>query len=273
MLENSKMDSVFDSAEKDAVAFDIMFDEDDSLIDTVNGVNEAGDPLTGADVIEVKQSEDKDISNDVNKDAEGKSEAKVLDTSVTNTELNKKSDADEFHGDAEKDYQEDKGVTKEADPEDIAATVDKAVESVDIEAILGEDADYCDDNQCCDSDPKNVCPTCGGDGCPECKEDGAPVAPVETPTVTDPQECTDDDNVQTPSYDDDDEDIALAMGEGIDIETILGEKAATEKEIVDDDKEDEDIDEVEDMKDKKVKKGLDYEYEDEELIDIALNGK
>ena len=43
------MDSVFANCTSDELDFDLMFDEDDSLIDAVCGVNEAGIPWTGPD--------------------------------------------------------------------------------------------------------------------------------------------------------------------------------------------------------------------------------
>ena len=41
------MDSVFADCTADELEFDIMFDEDDSLIDIVEGFTEDGIPLTG----------------------------------------------------------------------------------------------------------------------------------------------------------------------------------------------------------------------------------
>ena len=54
-------DSVFDGYNTDD--FDAIFDQEDSLVDTVNGCNEAGDPLTGVDFDELHQTEDDDDSD------------------------------------------------------------------------------------------------------------------------------------------------------------------------------------------------------------------
>ena len=45
----SGMDSVFDQCTQDELDFDVMFDDEDSIIDTIAGVDEAGVPLTGPD--------------------------------------------------------------------------------------------------------------------------------------------------------------------------------------------------------------------------------
>ena len=63
------MDSVFANCTSDELDFDLMFDEDDSLIDAVCGVNEAGIPWTGPDP-ETEYQVDGDASYS-EKDAEG----------------------------------------------------------------------------------------------------------------------------------------------------------------------------------------------------------
>lgn len=63
------MDSVFANCTSDELDFDLMFDEDDSLIDAVAGVNEAGIPWTGPDP-ESEYQLDGDASYS-EKDAEG----------------------------------------------------------------------------------------------------------------------------------------------------------------------------------------------------------
>ena len=79
-------DSVFANANDEELEFDVMFDQEDSLIDTVVGCSESGDPLTGAENCPAATAEersddesnpdyDKDIdaadSKDAPKDAEG----------------------------------------------------------------------------------------------------------------------------------------------------------------------------------------------------------
>ena len=42
-------DTVFANANDEELEFDVMFDQEDELIDTIVGCNESGDPLTGAE--------------------------------------------------------------------------------------------------------------------------------------------------------------------------------------------------------------------------------
>ena len=78
-------DSVFADASKEETEFEVMFDTEDDLIDTIAGCNENGDPLTGADPCPSATAEDRsdsdsdvdyegmdaDDSKDAPKDAEG----------------------------------------------------------------------------------------------------------------------------------------------------------------------------------------------------------
>lgn len=72
------MDSVFANCTSDELDFDLMFDEDDSLIDAVCGVDEAGVPWTGPDP-ETEYQIDGDSSYS-EKDAEG---SKDLDIPIS----------------------------------------------------------------------------------------------------------------------------------------------------------------------------------------------
>ena len=79
-------DTVFANANDEELEFDVMFDQEDSLIDTIVGCNESGDPLTGAENCPAATAEersdnesnpdyekdiDADDSKDAPKDAEG----------------------------------------------------------------------------------------------------------------------------------------------------------------------------------------------------------
>ena len=79
-------DSVFANAKDEELEFEVMFDQEDALIDTIVGCNESGDPLTGAEPCPAATAEErsddesnpdyeKDIdaadSKDAPKDAEG----------------------------------------------------------------------------------------------------------------------------------------------------------------------------------------------------------
>ena len=57
-------DTVFANAKDEELEFDIMFDQEDDLIDTIVGCNENGDPLTGADPCPVATAEDRSSSDD-----------------------------------------------------------------------------------------------------------------------------------------------------------------------------------------------------------------
>lgn len=142
------MDSVFACCAEDELEFDTMFDQEDSLIDTINGVNEAGDPLTGVDFVDLHQDHDeadvddvKDVRSDDEpmgvKDAEGTEDPEQLDTSVKG-EVGKESDADKLYGDSEEKYQED----KEKEPKPDASEVEKTIEDVvEASAYLEEETE------------------------------------------------------------------------------------------------------------------------------------
>lgn len=61
------MDSVFANCTDKELAFDVMFDSDDSLIDAVAGVDEAGDPVTGPDFV-YKEQEELDALSEADED-------------------------------------------------------------------------------------------------------------------------------------------------------------------------------------------------------------
>ena len=148
----NSMDSVFAGSTEEELEFDVMFDQEDSLIDTVNGVNENGDPLTGVDFEDLHQTQDnssveclKDVQSDDEpmgaKDMEGTDEPTQDDNSVKG-ELGKKSDADDFHGNAEEDYQEkDEKNPPKPDDGDVTKTIDNVIESGDIDEELDGDDD------------------------------------------------------------------------------------------------------------------------------------
>ena len=58
MAYTDQFDSVFDQSADDALDFDVMFDEDDALIDSVEGVREDGTPLTGDEFEGIHLSDD-----------------------------------------------------------------------------------------------------------------------------------------------------------------------------------------------------------------------
>lgn len=250
------MESVFSGAILDDEEFDAIFDQEDSLIDTVVGVDEAGDPLTGKDFDELHQTEDDDVTPDDikdelgdehdmgNKNAEGTDENEILDTSVKGEE-GKESDADKLYKDAEEDYQDDKKDPK-PDEDSVTDTIEKGIdEAEDIEAVLG-------------GDDEEHGPDCTCEACSKAKKESAVEGEVKN----------DKDSVPTEPED---------VEESIDIDHIFSEDTATGadsdvKDIVDADPENDqkDIDAV--MDDAAAKKDLSYELSDEDLIDAAING-
>lgn len=248
MSMTDNMDSVFANCTADEQEFDTIFDTEDSLIDTVAGVNESGDPITGADFEDLHQTEDdatvKDVQDELGpdhdeklgaKDPEGSKEAEVLDTSVKDSEVNKDSDADKFYGDAEDQYQDQKDSTSKVDDSDVTGTIEKSVD---------ESADECKD---CDRDIDAELNADDGDDS-EVKESA---------------DGEDRDIDAELNADDDDDDIDSELNEASRVKT---------KDV--DDSEDEDIESVANEKiGKKASTDLSYDIEDEELLDLVLNGK
>lgn len=144
------MDSVFSGSTNDALDFDVIFDYEDSLIDTVNGVNEAGEPLTGVDYQDLHQTQDDATAKDVRdgeaddntmgaKNVEGTKFTDELDQSLGS--YAKKSDADDLYGTSEKDYQKlGNGPTPYTD--EIEKTIEKGIQA---ESYLYEKSCHEDD--------------------------------------------------------------------------------------------------------------------------------
>lgn len=126
------MDSVFAGCCNDESDFDVLFDREDSLIDTVNGVNESGDPLTGVDFADLHQTDDEATAKDVKEydaddekmgapNPEGTKETEEPDNSVKG-EVDKESEADKF---IDSDTKEPE--VKEDD--DVTDNIEKVMES------------------------------------------------------------------------------------------------------------------------------------------------
>ena len=62
-------DTVFANANDEELEFEVMFDQEDSLIDTIIGCNESGDPLTGAENCPAATAEERSC-DDCNPDYE-----------------------------------------------------------------------------------------------------------------------------------------------------------------------------------------------------------
>ena len=88
-MENitSKMDSVFDSASDIVSDFDVMFDEDDHLVDVVEGFASNGKPLTGDEFEDIHLSDDEKGDLDSTSDLDDDCDPKDIKDALTGDEL------------------------------------------------------------------------------------------------------------------------------------------------------------------------------------------
>jgi hypothetical protein len=70
MAFTDKMDSVFDGMSDAELDFDVMFDEDDALVDLVEGFTEDGKPLTGDEFEDVHLGDDEGGSDSIDADCD-----------------------------------------------------------------------------------------------------------------------------------------------------------------------------------------------------------
>ena len=137
------MDSVFDNCTNDELDFDVIFDEDDELIDTVCGVKENGEPLTGVDFEELHNTDDEADPDDLRdalgpdndnlqgakkSDIEGAEENELCDRQeIKNLEKNGESDIDKFldADNREDDYAEGKANGKPVDADTVTGYIKK----------------------------------------------------------------------------------------------------------------------------------------------------
>lgn len=235
-MENLKnQDSVFDKCTEDELEFDTMFDTEDSLIDTVNGVNEAGEPLTGDEYATLHHVEDdatpKDMKDELGEghdtgDAgdcpEGSEKQEVLDTSVKG-EVDKPSDADKTYANTEEEYHNNDDKGADPNPENIESEMDSAV------------SEGCSKKKACKEDTVE-------EGCSKKKV------------------CKEEDDIDTILNSDDDEDEIVDEAAKSDVEAVANA---------------EDIDAIlnDTEKDVKAPKDLSYDPSDEQLLDLVMNNK
>lgn len=248
-MTGNDFDSVFANSADELNEFDVIFDEDDSIIDTVNGVNEAGDPLTGVDFPELHQTDDdatpkdieKELGNNNNtfgaKNIEGTEGFEPDDNSKLDT---KPSDADKFERDAECKYQCDNKNGPEPE-DDVTDTIDAALgesfyNESEYEADKYESGAEDEYQHLMDKEPK----------------EGEDVTDLITSALGE-KCCTEDDDPAECSADDDEDDL---------IDNALGEAA----------EEDDDDEAIEEVEDDSEKPSIDLSYgdEDDELINIAM---
>ena len=147
----ANMDSVFDGVSDNQLDFDTIFDSEDSLIDTVEGTNESGIPITTAMAIDsLRESgfmDEADLLTDVNK-SEG--DGRIPGEPTTDEGTGKNQSPEGTEKDPEETYNDGNEGMKSAIPgtgnsSESNADCDKDAEtalsneSVDIDTLLAED--------------------------------------------------------------------------------------------------------------------------------------
>lgn len=231
-----QFDSVFDKSTEDELDFDVMFDEDDALVDSVEGIKEDGTPLTGDEFEGIHLSDDepgKDLAttNDLDdkttpddvKDALGDqdetlgtkkiedgSEQKIGDN-TDNEKKDAKGDDLAWFEDEDDKYQDADFSDKVVDPEEINKAIDSVKECDDVAAsedVAGKTSDKLDIE--CECDPeerKDETATDDGVGEFEGKTDVAPKSEASAFLEAEAEDSTDvtEENPMAPeSLDDED---------------------------------------------------------------------
>ena len=160
------MDSVFAQNTSAEMDFDLMFDQDDQLIDIVAGFNEAGEPLAGVDFETLHQDSYNDKPSDfkdeleTNGDKQGASNPEgtfgYKDNSVA---VGKSGDSEafKFEKDADDEYQKEKLEPKHEGVYDLFGFLDEAEEPID--DFDGEEApvdEECGGNESSSDDTDDV---------------------------------------------------------------------------------------------------------------------
>ena len=236
MAYTDQFDSVFDQSTEDALDFDVMFDEDDALVDSVEGIKEDGTPLTGDEFEDVHLSDDepgKDLAttNDLDdkttpddvkdalgdqdetlgtKNIEDGSEQKIGDN-TDNEKKDAKGDDLAWFEDEDDKYQDADFSDKVVDPEEINKAIDSVKECDDVAAsedVAGKTSDKLDIE--CECDPeerKDETATDDGVGEFEGKTDVAPKSEASAFLEAEAEDSTDvtEENPMAPeSLDDED---------------------------------------------------------------------
>lgn len=239
----NNMDSVFDGAMNNDIEFDTIFDQEDSLVDIVEGYGNGTDP----------------VDDFCLESAEGTEEAEVLDNSVDEKEIGKESDIDKFLDGNEEEYHKGEDGPK-PDETSVEDTIDKVVESSDdIDDFFDDDDDDLLDEAC-----KN-------EGCK--KEEGeVDLGPEEEEPVKEEADVTIDSieediekEAEAAEKDMQKDEPDCAVKEAGDPEVEKVEKAEDES--------DEDLIDIamgQEENDSAEEKYA-YDISDEDLIDIAMN--
>jgi len=164
----SKMDSVFDDVADSVTDFDVMFDEDDHLVDVVEGFASNGKPLTGDEFEDIHLSDDEkgdpdstfDLDDDCDpndikdtlgdkddlfgaslKDVENGSEWDI-DNNNKDFKIEEKDKAEKWFEDSDKEYQ-DSDFHGSVDPENINKSLEAQREAA---AFLESDEEEPEDD-------------------------------------------------------------------------------------------------------------------------------
>lgn len=165
----SKMDSVFDDVVDSVTDFDVMFDEDDHLVDVVEGFASNGKPLTGDEFEDIHLSDDEkgdpdstfDLDDDCDpndikdtlgdkddlfgaslKDVENGSECDI-DNNNKDFKIEEKDKAEKWFEDSDKEYQ-DSDFHGSVDPENINKSLEAQREAA---AFLESDEEEPEDDE------------------------------------------------------------------------------------------------------------------------------
>ena len=222
------------------IEFDTIFDQEDSLIDIVEGYGNGTDPVDEFNL----------------EAAEGTRKSEVLDTSVSKSEIGKDSDIDKFLDGNEDDYLDgDNG--PDPDESSVQDTIQKVIESWDMDDFDDDDDDLLDEackKEACKKEEGKV------DLGPE-EEDT-----VEESTVTiDSIEADIEKELKGAEKDmlKDDPDCAVKESGDTEVEKVDIAESESDEDLIDIAMGQEENDSAEQK--------YSYDISDEELIDIAMN--
>ena len=132
-------DTVFANANDEELEFDVMFDQEDSLIDTIIGCNESGDPLTGGEECPAATAEerscddcnpdyekdvDADDSKDAPKDAEGTVGYEFEEKPEVKGEVDDQTKPEAEKPEAEEEYQDNKDDSDKGVEDTVTGTIE-----------------------------------------------------------------------------------------------------------------------------------------------------
>ena len=283
-------DSVFANAKDEELEFEVMFDQEDDLIDTIVGCNENGDPLTGADPCSATNAEERSSSDDnpdyekdidaddteAPKDAEGtvgydfEDEPEIKgdvddQTTVDAKDVKIEEEADfDFEVTVPKDAEGTVGYDFEVNPEVGSKDDQTEVDVKDVKVEEEVELDYegiTPDQTAAPEGSEKTIPAGPTDVATDCGDGGCPM--VAATNVA--NDCGGTCATKEVSFDFENE---AAEPEEVEIKKI--DKDVEEIEDVEGYLDD---DAIEDAETKDPDPNLDYDISDEEVIDYVINNK